>query len=204
MTIEMINECARCRVCEDAAYQAPPVAYVGDFDSPILVVAQNPGEIKSGDLVRKATARNMLLKANRTTADSDISDVILGWYFEDFTTSPGYKEMSKLFGKDWLLSGIYLYTNAVRCRTQFNKSPSSQMQTECWKYTRQLLFDREAVVMIGSVAKQQVCGTMKLTKSVATLVDGKYYLYIPHYVRWTAPKIEAYQYALRSILDEKL
>jgi uracil-DNA glycosylase len=130
----------------------------------------------------------MLKLAGMGGDDLTLGAAIRAWYEADFKTSHGYEVMeSQLFGPGWLDSGTYLYTNAVRCRTEDNAVPSTEMKASCGTWTRMLL-DRpsvKGVVFIGRLAVEQVLGSdddklpaMTLKKQAKT---GLLLLAVPHY-----------------------
>lgn len=176
--------CTGCRLCEGAAYQLPPFLYAGSSKPSVLVIAQNPGEIGSDkenqwrfDLAALTTAEEFETNA---AAIKTIYDV-------DFITSYGYKQMSKIFGDTWLLNGKFMYTNAVRCRTPGNASPSDEMVSNCMGWTAQLPMPM-IVVLMGKVAMKQFCKMegkpeLEAWKLVRLRKDKgtTYVITIPHY-----------------------
>lgn len=145
--------CVGCRLCKGAAYQLPPFLYAGNPKAHILVIAQNPGEI-GGD--EKDKWRKELLPLV-TQAEGDTNALVLKTIYDvDFATSHGYHEMEKIFGTNWLSTGKFLYTNAVRCRTEKNEAPSDEMESNCMAWTSQLPIPK-VVVLMGKVAMRQFC-----------------------------------------------
>ena len=131
----IVNEL--CKMCEGNGYQSPPVLMAGCKTAPILIVAQNPGEIKPDDRPRVFWSKRM----NRYITgpqESLCDDPIQLWYEWDFGTSYAENRLATLFGKGWLSSDEYLYTNAVRCRTPGNKAPSAEMVENCYEWTKGL------------------------------------------------------------------
>lgn len=145
--------CAECRVCEEAAYQTPPVLYAGQPTAPIVALGQNPGEIKPGDV-----ARQEWMKIFEHLPSSDLHSFIPIWYMWDFYGSPGYKRLSRVFGKDWMLNGEIIWSNVVRCRTILNAAPSIEMFSTCKSWTNQLLEGRKGIIMVGGRARDQILG----------------------------------------------
>lgn len=176
-------DCAACRVCEGAAYQAVPSLYAGYFSAPVLVIAQNPGEIKPNDKLRLLTADQL-----KRETEAFVSDVAFwSWYMWDFGTSYGCKTLERIFGKDWLTSGTYVYTNAVRCRTKGNATPSLEMKATCRFWTTEMIKDRKAIVLIGKLAAEQLLAGDASSISFGEIKKHKWYghvLYIPHYSAW--------------------
>lgn len=144
--------CSECRLCKGAAYQMPPFLYAGSGDPSILVIAQNPGEIGSDDKWRPK------LQKYAFSLDSAVALKVL--YDVDFITSHGYEMMEKIFGEGWFLTGKFMYTNAVRCRTPKNGTPSSEMISNCMSWTAQLPLP-PLVVLMGSIARKQFCEMVK-------------------------------------------
>mgnify|MGYP005816412539 CR=1 FL=1 len=188
---QLFTNCSRCGICAGSRLQAPPMLYLGDINAPILVIAQNPGWIADNDSFRLASGRAMLKLSGLEGDDAIIGAAQKAWYEADFTTSHAYGAIESICGKDWLNSGRYLYTNAVRCRTNGNETSSKEMKTSCATWTRMLL-DRpsvKGVIFIGRLAVEQVLGNdadklqpMALKKQTKT---GLLLLAIPHYSRWT-------------------
>lgn len=129
-----------------------PFLYAGSSDPKILIIAQNPGEIGSGD-----TWRPILSKYADSIKSANELKVI---YDIDFVTSHGHTAMESIFGEDWLMSGDFMYTNAVRCRTPGNASPSDQMIDNCMGWTSQLPIP-DLVVLMGGIARKQFCKMVK-------------------------------------------
>lgn len=173
--------CSGCRLCEGAAYQLPPFLFAGSEKPSILVIAQNPGEIGSD----KENAWRFKLK--ELAVDSSNATVLRTIYDVDFVTSYGHTQMSRIFGEGWLTNGRFMYTNAVRCRTPKNASPSEQMVQNCMGWTAQLPVP-PLVVLMGKVAVRQYCMLMKKSEldlwKLVTLKHGQKstkVLTIPHY-----------------------
>lgn len=171
--------CSECRLCEGSAYQMPPFLYAGSDKPSVLVIAQNPGEIKGDEWRLKIADYSFKVK----TAES-----LKTTYEIDFFTSSGCTTMGKIFGENWLLSGKFMYTNAVRCRTPDNKMPSDTMALNCAGWTAQLPTP-PVVVLMGRMAVSQFCTMVKKPElkpwKMAKLKKGRetvYVLAIPHYV----------------------
>lgn len=175
--------CSNCRLCEGAAYQMPPFLFAGSDEPDILVIAQNPGEMK--DDWRFAIA-DYSFAAKTPEALKTIYDI-------DFITSHGYKTMGSIFGEGWLATGRFMYTNAVRCRTPGNKEPSAQMVTNCAGWTSQLPTP-PLVVLMGKTAAYQFCTMVKKPelkpwKIVKLKGHGlTHIMTIPHYVAMKSHK----------------
>lgn len=142
--------CAKCRVCDGAAYQTPPVFFAGRQEAPIIAIGQNPGEIKDVDIARQQWIQ--LFNA------FDLTNFVPSWYLWDFVSSPGYHILKKVFGENWLANGEVVWTNAVRCRTKNNASPSRDMIEACKVWTDALLQNRKAIIMVGAVSRLQILG----------------------------------------------
>jgi len=149
----LAEACAECRACEGAAYQTPPVLFAGNPNAPIVAIGQNPGEIKAADKTRQEW-----IHIFRTLPEDVVSRVLPVWYVWDFSSSPGYARLAKVFGHDWLLDGSFIWTNAVRCRTERNALPSKEMIDVCGTWTSKLIEGRKAIIMVGAVSRAQVLG----------------------------------------------
>lgn len=151
MNTELYAQCAACRVCSGAAYQSVPVLGHGpSITAPILGIGQNPGifdRAKDPDHGWWADAAQL--------GEPRVVELFAQWSFE---RSAGCKSLAAVFGKDWLSKRLIYWTNAVRCRTPENASPSEEMQTSCALWTNKLLAGRKAVVVMGAVARAQLFG----------------------------------------------
>jgi uracil-DNA glycosylase len=191
--------CAECRICEGAAYQTPPVLYAGHGTSPIIAIGQNPGEIKDSDM-----ARQRWLDIFNNLSDDNVSKFMPVWYMWDFYDSPGYKRLSQVFGKGWLMDGQIMWTNAVRCRTEGNATPSKEMLKTCKTWTEQLLEDRKAIIMVGGAARHQIMreevkkldwGVPKRHPSLGLI------LAIKHYSAWKGDDVKTYRKAVKKLKE---
>lgn len=126
MDEKLISRISACSACKEGRYQTPPMTYAGKLSAPVLVVAQNPGEIKSGDNERRWWLDHLNDKKTYTSAE-----LMKMWYDWDFGTSSACAKLGHVFGRDWLKSGIYVFTNAVLCRTQHNHPPYPTMIQRC-------------------------------------------------------------------------
>jgi uracil-DNA glycosylase len=162
--MDLFRQCALCRQCDGAAYQSPPALSLGPDDAPIVIIAQNPGEIHSDDKFRLAMADAMLTVASEETSGT----FLRAWYSADYLTSGSAATMTKVLGDDWLRSGRYLYTNAVRCRTPGNNKPSREMIDACSTWTRKVFFahKRDGVILLGALAAEQLLGKLASKISV--------------------------------------
>jgi len=197
---ELAEGCAQCRVCEGAAYQTPPALFAGFPEAPILGIGQNPGEIKKTD-----KQRQIWIKILNFLPVEVAGTVMPAWYMWDIYDSPGHARMSKVFGKDWLLKYEMMWTNAVRCRTPGNESPSREMVATCATWTQHLLENRKAIIMVGAVARHQVLGedakklpwgTPKRHPKLGFL------LAIKHYSTWESDDIDLYKEAVKRIREK--
>lgn len=166
------------------------------MNEPILVLGQNPGEIGDGDSNRKWWVNHFKRMA-------PLPEGMLSWYEWDFLTSRGYRELEKILGNGWLYTGKFAYSNAVRCRTFKNAKPSEEMQQSCKIYTRQLLYGRVALVLMGVVAVRQIMGDTefqwgKLIKSKS----GVIILPIKHYVTWGEKTVGVYSKIVEKLIKE--
>lgn len=183
---DLASGCANCRSCEGAAYQTPPLLFAGNPSAPILGIGQNPGEIKSTD-----KARQEWMTIFEHLDDEAVAKILPIWYLWDILGSPGNGRLERVFGKDWLLNGEFLWTNAVRCRTMSNRPPLPEMASTCKVWTDQLIEGRRAIIMVGAMARHQVLG-----KDAAKLEWGApkkhpqlgYILAIKHYSAWKTKK----------------
>lgn len=198
--LDQLSACACCRFCEGAAYQAPPALYLGSSKAPIIVIAQNPGELHPKDSFRVEMCKMMNEYVNNATKGADVDpNAILAWYSADFSISPAYTKMVQVFGETWIKDGQILYTNAVRCRTPHNDTPSSQMKETCMTWTRILAYRQsvKAIVFIGKFAVDQFLGD-KASKLPVNVIkrhgeSGKLLLALPHYVTWKSEDVPSYR-----------
>jgi uracil-DNA glycosylase len=170
--------CSACTQCEGAAYQLPPFLYAGSSTPTVLVMAQNPGEIKE----------DWRLDLSKLIDEKTTGETLKTIYDIDFITSHGHKQMTKIFGDTWLTNGKFMYTNAVRCRTKDNAPPSNEMIENCLAWTYQLPIP-QIVILMGKIAVKQFCTmvgkselplwrTVKLTRSKSKVT---YVTTMPHY-----------------------
>lgn len=197
---ELAEGCAQCRVCEGAAYQTPPVLFAGHPDSPIVSIGQNPGEIKKTD-----TARQQWMHLFDTMPAEIMMPIMPAWYTWDFLFSPGYTRMSKVFGKNWLSNGGMIWTNAVRCRTPGNASPSREMANTCITWTQHLLENRNAIIMVGGLARHQILGedAKKLPWGIPKRHPKLgFLLAIKHYSAWKDDDVSLYKEAFKRVREK--
>lgn len=195
-----------CRECEGAAYGWPPILYAGQIESPILIIAQNPGDFhikgKHFDPVRYA---DQVIAADtmRRIKESGVSsfglsterfeDWLLQQYRWDFGDSYGAKQLSLVFHNDWLQQCCY--TNAVLCRTLKNELPSEEMQSNCRQWTIDLIemYPRKIIVPVGGIARCQIipkrygidAGRLKINFGIPyEMTNGTIVFPIPHYSAW--------------------
>lgn len=194
----LTTSCAKCAMCANSRYQAPPALYAGPFDAPVLVVAQNPGEIKEKHRLELADA------AHIEAASRADPNVIRFWYDYDFKTSNGFRSLASIFGPDWLSTGQYVFTNSVRCRTKGNEAPSTEMVDSCASWTRQLVDGRKAVIVVGAVARGQLLGAEaeKLPWGTPRKKGSVIYLAVKHYSAWGgASEAREYEAAVKRVLE---
>lgn len=155
---EFVVKCSNCRQCKGAAYQSPPVSYVGSLKGRVLILAQNPGEVDQ----KSDEARNWWNKAVSSRSAQNDAILMKTWYHWDFETSYGANKLGWLTAYDWLRSGDYCFSNSVRCRTPNNSNPDIEMILNCAEHTRELIDlwkketkdeDRRLLVLMGAVAK---------------------------------------------------
>lgn len=198
----MMMQCAKCRECEGAAYQTPPPLFCGNIKAPIMVIAQNPGEIRSNDKFRLEIGARLL-----SVTQNDLPDEFLeAWYMSDYVTSQNYATVSKILSGDWLDSGRYLYTNAVRCRTPKNAMPSKEMIQACAVWTRKLYFaePRLGAILLGDVATQQLLGADESKLKIGRARKHPKFgilLRLPHPSRWSDADVTAYKEAVKEFDD---
>lgn len=174
----LAEACGRCTTC-GTPYQTQPMLGIFPDGARTLVIAQNPGEIKDSDGSRLTWIR--MFEQGRTLSPIDF----LRWYEWDFRTSNGYSHLEQILGVGWLDTGVYAYTNAVRCRTAGNETPGESMVKACSIYTRQLVRQYDGLILMGRVAIQQVFGDpMALDFMAVKVVKGKTVLAVPHYSSW--------------------
>lgn len=149
------HNCFTCRVCPDSGYQTGPMYYAGNPQAQILVIAQNPGEVKESDKMRM---RMVEILGNISPAEIS-GDALKMWYTLDFASSKAYVLMSQVFGENWITEdGIFAYTNSVRCRTPKNLPPNAAMVSACGVWTRKLVAEIQpkGIILLGSLAAQQM------------------------------------------------
>lgn len=195
---DIAEGCASCDVCEGSGYQTPPVLFAGNPDAPLLAIGQNPGEMKESDVNRMAWMHMM----EGMIPDKILFPFMPFWYQWDFTTSPGYKRLSKVFGNKWVEEGLIAWTNAVRCRTPDNASPPKQMIEACFSWTQQLLEGRKGVIFVGAVARLQVLKERHLRLPWG--VPKKHprlglILAIKHYSAWSGDDEATYREAVKLV-----
>ena len=212
----MFTKCAYCRKCEGAAFQSIPHFMCGNKFGKYLIVAQNPGEMSKdpsrmffSKLLNEYVASH---KENELGPESE--EFFKMWYEWDFGTSYGATKFAEIFGKDWLQSGDFCYTNAVRCRTPNNAYPSEEMIVNCKVFAKQLLYGRDLVILVGKLAASQILSLEKIgigqkfipkvgyTPAVFVKDEkvGKCLL-IPHYAR--VGDYTAYKTAFEMALEAK-
>lgn len=183
--------CSLCRACEGSAYQTVPMLAAGTLRAtkrPILIIAQNPGEIRADDRIRHVMTRMQ-------PATDEGLDL---WYSIDFGTSPAAAKMGQVFGEDFVLNPDFVYTNAVRCRTRANATPSDEMITNCIVWTKGLIAMHKprGIVLLGRVAVAQLLGEKEGELPVMTMRKHPTYgpmLALPHHVKWdttNTPRIQ--------------
>ena len=211
-----------CSACEGAGYQSPPMLGVGNFDAEVLVIAQNPGRIKSEDKERLGKAESAkadveVAKLEEFTTSEEVNWLahrISSWYAQDFGTSFAAHTLQRVLGATWLESGKFFYTNATRCRTLNNARPTEQMVTNCGlKWTNPLLAKNnfKAVITIGRIAANAVAawaGNWEDASygSIYPIFQGftvdMTFLPIAHYRVWRPLKISLYRSAVAKLLSD--
>ena len=157
-----VLRCLDCRLCKGSHFMWPPVLFTGKFDAPVLVIGQNPGVFPESDWRMTAGVKlekiSMSLDSLLETFNINrLEDRVISDYHEDFGESFGAKMLGKVFGSDWMDGDDFCFTNAVRCRTPENATPSEEMQHNCYMWTLKLLdMPRKAIVLVGAVARNQV------------------------------------------------
>ena len=194
--IQLAAKCAQCTACRGAGYQSPPMLGLGSFEAPILVVAQNPGEINQNDDLRLAFAGLVDTSIREEWGNEVIGRIASAFYRADFEETTQHLRLARVFSRNWLSSGLYYYTNAVRCRTEFNSAPSKEMAGNCLTWTKILSANRSVIVTLGSVASEQVWGSnppkpliptkAKIRSSGVTTIAIR----APHPVIWKREVIE--------------
>lgn len=182
--LNRIASCYSCSACVGAQYQMSPQLIAGNATDPaILIIAQNPGEIQEGDKVR---ARIIEMAK---TGMFDTPEAMKAIYDVDFGTSPACKRMAAVFGDGWFESGRFAYTNAVRCRTPKNASPSNEMVTNCSVWTKAIIsaLKPRGLVLLGQVAYAQLFPAGDAPIDVMEMKRHKTYgpiLRFPHFSAW--------------------
>lgn len=188
-TKNLWEDCGQCDACGPmAGYQSVPLLYAGSIKASIVVIGQNPGEIKDFATFRLSQAQE--------TFEAKTYHELRTFYQWDFSTSYGAKTLAGVFGSDWLTSGEYMFTNAVRCRTRGNYVPTKFMIDHCRYWTTELLEInrpfRKGIVYISRIALEQgiygsdLKGLRPLTPLKMRWVDGwtDPCIYLRHYRVW--------------------
>lgn len=169
---DWIDLARSCRECPLSGYQTPPITFAGYFQSPYLVIGQNPGEIRPTDWGRLSLAKLMKKEWHpaRYTA----------LYHHDFETSRGAHAMGSIFGTDWINSGEFCFTNVVLCRTKGNVKPSDDSLEACIEHNISPFIDlwtangiAKTIVLMGRLAQM-----LTIRNSMQKVWE------IPHYARW--------------------
>jgi hypothetical protein len=181
---------------------------LGAFSAPILVIAQNPNEISDDDYMRLAFAEAIGSAKGFKLDNDELGKLIEDFYRADFGDSLQFVRLARVFGKNWLSSGSFYYTNAVRCRTEFNNTPSQTMIDSCSVWTKRLLAGRSAVITMGVVAATQVWGSsvprlMTLTYVRPAASKQKVIaLNLSHPVIWPREDAEDIRAMVKTIIDK--
>lgn len=166
--------------------------FAGNPKAKILVIAQNPGEIKETDTSHMRAVEYL----NSIPHASLNEDILKMWYEIDFISSPAYVTMSKVFGHEWLTDsgGIYAYTNSVRCRTPKNSMPKHDMVINCRTWTRNLIGEISplGIIALGNVAAEQLNALSMPNESMKKHPNFGPMLRLPHFVMWKNEDIERY------------
>lgn len=198
MLSERVQQCWRCQRCYGYGYQIQPILFCGNYEAKILVIGQNPGEIDPNKHLDRAKWMH-----DSKIEEPDPQDIV-GFYNWDFGTSYAAKTLARVFGDGWFRSFKYCYTNAVRCRTYHNATPSEEMLRECARYTVPMMEKRSLVVPIGRLAVTQVekVGIIgKLKWGVPHVQVGWPVVFpIMHYSAWRGYK-EDYREGFRSAIE---
>lgn len=186
----LFTQCATCRVCSGAAHQTPPVLGVFSDTAKYLVIAQNPGEIKSNDRCRQWWI-------DEFNGGLDVSNIKL-FYEWDFMTSGAYNAFSEIFGDGWLRSGEFSYTNAVRCRTPKNAAPSQDMIDACKTYTRSviLMTGITRIITVGHISTEVMVGKA-FTWGKITQRGSMRVMPIMHYAAPSYDKLQTIEFVRR-------
>lgn len=200
-------DCAMCRACNGGGYQAPPAFFAGSIEAKVLVIAQNPGEIKETDRFRLMMASSMREYAKRNESFGE-SEALLRWYQADFASSSMCTRMELVFGKGWISNGKFMYTNSVRCRTIKNEMPTDEMKQNCKTWTDLLIqiFKPKAIILAGNLASSQLLTDDEVLKiDVGTAkIHPKYGIVarIQHPSIWTEDSIDVNKRLVKRILDK--
>lgn len=173
-----------CTKCPIHTLQTPPVPFIGSLDAPILVMAQNPGIIRPQDFPGLQIAAQMKQAYDR----GDYAEVA-ALYGTDFGRSFACRTaLAALFGAHWLESDLFLYTNALHCRTEFNRPPTPDELSNCAPHTKAILkawatSGRAAfIVLIGRIAAARVLIPPFPEAGETTQLNGDIQaIYFPHY-----------------------
>ncbi len=82
----------------------------------------------------------------------------------------------------WLTSGRFLFTNAVRCTTPENQTPSEEMQENCRQWTFPLVSHHHwaGLITMGDVARRQLTHSQPTWNTVLRR-DHQFLVCIKHY-----------------------
>lgn len=160
--------CCECGI----PYQTRPLPFIYNFDSRVLVVAQNPGMADDDEIELWQSVDYSNTKMN------------LDLYRYLFKKCRAYREFGRLyFGPNWIDKGSqFSYTNAVHCRTENNHAPSLNMQVACKPYLLKFInaLDFNYIILAGSIARAAVNDSMDWNRIYKTS-RGRSILCVRHY-----------------------
>jgi uracil-DNA glycosylase len=130
---------------------APPILFVGNFMSDIVIVGQNPPELDQSNeafMLRLEELQGQVADGTATAQDLEAT------FRYEFAQTPYAQALFDVFGRDML--DTYLMTWALRCR--INGKPEQDHISACSSWTTAVLRRRKGVITIGGAAKTQVLG----------------------------------------------
>lgn len=171
-----IMRCMNCSIC-GVPYQTVPMPGIFVPGSRVLFIGQNPAVMKYDE--EKQEYRDTFGDYN----------AILKWYAKWFMKSTAYKAIGEIYlWENWMRSGIFSYTNAVRCRTVLNSTPDRSMSVNCKQYTMSFASQYDGIILMGALAKLQYYPSANM--NVLYRTPKQFIVHVPHYAsRYTSAKL---------------
>lgn len=176
---DLAEKCMLCRSCGlKAAHRTWPLLGYFPPEAKILVIGQNPAEPKIMEEFWEFREKFHLKES-----ETDPLDYLI-WYEGWLKKSMMVKALNSFFGTDWIFSGNFAVTNAVRCRTVNNTRPSELMTDNCERFTKAITPDYKFLVAMGGIARKQLGfrkGGVPTGTVLHILETDQYMLYLNHY-----------------------